>query len=257
MPQTLSSHPHILASSHTPAARHYNSALSIWLSVDPMADKYPSTSPYAYCANNPVKLVDPDGREWLNEEDEKFAQLLIACAQKQQLKYKKDTKEYALLQEGIDGLTFMGETTLKKFTFTESGNIENNDISCGYVSKDNDLVFHINYLVSDKRPEVKNGSAWHESIHLTRFLKHFPFYSDWEKTKTGQSSQYSDFGYTFNGGPILQSESLEAKRDEENHAYYSQYVFSPKSMPYDGILPLTKEGIDNYVENTLKKTIKR
>ena len=29
-----------------------------------MADKYPSISPYAYCAWNPVKLVDPDGREW-------------------------------------------------------------------------------------------------------------------------------------------------------------------------------------------------
>mgnify|MGYP003296978392 CR=1 FL=1 len=34
-----------------------------WLSVDPMADKYPSISPYSYCAWNPVKLVDPDGRE--------------------------------------------------------------------------------------------------------------------------------------------------------------------------------------------------
>ena len=28
-----------------------------------MADKYPCISPYAYCAWNPVKLVDPDGRE--------------------------------------------------------------------------------------------------------------------------------------------------------------------------------------------------
>ena len=46
-----------------PSARHYHSALSIWLSVDPMADKYPGVSPYAYCANNPVKLVDPNGRE--------------------------------------------------------------------------------------------------------------------------------------------------------------------------------------------------
>ena len=44
-------------------ARHYHSALSIWLSVDPMSDKYPGTSPYTYCANNPVRLVDPDGRE--------------------------------------------------------------------------------------------------------------------------------------------------------------------------------------------------
>ena len=38
--------------------------MTMWLSVDPMCDKYPSISPYAYCAWNPVKLVDPDGREW-------------------------------------------------------------------------------------------------------------------------------------------------------------------------------------------------
>ena len=37
--------------------------MTMWLSVDPMADKYPSISPYAYCAWNPVKLVDPDGKE--------------------------------------------------------------------------------------------------------------------------------------------------------------------------------------------------
>ena len=37
--------------------------MTMWLSVDPMADKYPSISPYAYCAWNPVKLVDPDGKD--------------------------------------------------------------------------------------------------------------------------------------------------------------------------------------------------
>jgi hypothetical protein len=46
-----------------PPARHYHPTLSIWLSVDPMSDKYPGVSPYAYCANNPVKLVDPNGEE--------------------------------------------------------------------------------------------------------------------------------------------------------------------------------------------------
>ena len=35
--------------------------MTMWLSVDPMADKYPSLSPYAYCAWNPIKLVDVDG----------------------------------------------------------------------------------------------------------------------------------------------------------------------------------------------------
>ena len=37
--------------------------MSMWLSVDPLADKYPSISPYAYCAWNPIKLVDPNGME--------------------------------------------------------------------------------------------------------------------------------------------------------------------------------------------------
>ena len=37
--------------------------MTMWLSVDPMADKYPSLSPYHYCHWNPVKLVDPDGQE--------------------------------------------------------------------------------------------------------------------------------------------------------------------------------------------------
>ena len=36
--------------------------MTMWLSVDPMTDKYPGLSPYNYCAWNPVKLVDPDGR---------------------------------------------------------------------------------------------------------------------------------------------------------------------------------------------------
>jgi len=44
-------------------ARYYSPELSIWLSVDPMADKYPSMSPFMYCAGNPVRLVDPNGME--------------------------------------------------------------------------------------------------------------------------------------------------------------------------------------------------
>ena len=43
---------------------------TMWLSVDPMSDKYPSISPYAYCAWNPVKLVDPDGNEAMENVDE-------------------------------------------------------------------------------------------------------------------------------------------------------------------------------------------
>ena len=46
---------------HYYGSRYYSSELSIWNSTDPMADKYPSITPYNYCANNPVKLIDPNG----------------------------------------------------------------------------------------------------------------------------------------------------------------------------------------------------
>jgi RHS repeat-associated protein len=34
----------------------------LWTSVDPLCEKYYNVSPYAYCAGDPVNLVDPDGR---------------------------------------------------------------------------------------------------------------------------------------------------------------------------------------------------
>jgi len=49
---------------HYYGARYYwSETLTGWLSVDPMTDKYPSISPYAYCMWNPITLIDPDGRE--------------------------------------------------------------------------------------------------------------------------------------------------------------------------------------------------
>lgn len=45
-------------------ARYYNPRVSLWLNVDPLAEKHPNISPFAYCANNPIKYFDPDGRDW-------------------------------------------------------------------------------------------------------------------------------------------------------------------------------------------------
>ena len=42
-------------------ARRYDPALARWTTPDPLGDSYLPYSPYAYCLNNPVKLVDPDG----------------------------------------------------------------------------------------------------------------------------------------------------------------------------------------------------
>ncbi len=43
-------------------ARVYDSRLGRWLSLDPLQRKYPTLSPYNYCANNPIMFIDPDGK---------------------------------------------------------------------------------------------------------------------------------------------------------------------------------------------------
>ena len=53
-------------------ARYYQSTHSFWLSVDPLLDKYPNLSPYAYCAGNPVRYFDEDGEEWVDIDGKKI-----------------------------------------------------------------------------------------------------------------------------------------------------------------------------------------
>ena len=53
--------------------------LTSFLSVDRYADKYPSISPYAYCAWNPIRLIDPSGDtcKFASKEDEVYVKQLL------------------------------------------------------------------------------------------------------------------------------------------------------------------------------------
>lgn len=44
-------------------ARMYDPYTARWLSQDPLAEKYYFVSPYAFCNNNPVNIIDPDGMD--------------------------------------------------------------------------------------------------------------------------------------------------------------------------------------------------
>ena len=44
-------------------ARLYNPFSAMWLSQDPMAEKYYALSPYEYCFNCPIAYVDPEGKD--------------------------------------------------------------------------------------------------------------------------------------------------------------------------------------------------
>jgi len=51
-------------------ARYYDPAIGRFTGVDPLAEDYAGWSPYNYTHNNPIKLVDPDGRAPAQPEDD-------------------------------------------------------------------------------------------------------------------------------------------------------------------------------------------
>ena len=44
-------------------ARRYDPAYCLFTQMDPLAEQYPHLNPYVYCAGNPVRYVDPDGKK--------------------------------------------------------------------------------------------------------------------------------------------------------------------------------------------------
>ncbi len=94
-------------------ARYYDSDLSSWLSVDPLAAARPNLSPYNYCQNNPVVRIDPTGLldgEFVNENGKVIGNDGI-----------NDGRVYVLRNEV---LSYKELKETKKFIKNNSGNTE-------------------------------------------------------------------------------------------------------------------------------------
>ena len=50
-------------------ARYYDPEVSLWLTVDPIANEFPDLSPFNFVENNPIILIDPDGKAPIRYSD--------------------------------------------------------------------------------------------------------------------------------------------------------------------------------------------
>ena len=53
-------------------ARFYDAATGRWPTMDPLAEKKPEMSPYAFCGNNPVSRIDPNGLDWYQNNETQY-----------------------------------------------------------------------------------------------------------------------------------------------------------------------------------------
>jgi len=65
-------------------ARMYDSRIGRWMSLDPLAIKYPYLSPYNFVGNSPIMCIDPDGKKILpinKDADDAMANLSTTYGQ--------------------------------------------------------------------------------------------------------------------------------------------------------------------------------
>ncbi|MCR4811534.1 MAG: RHS repeat-associated core domain-containing protein [Bacteroidales bacterium] len=205
-------------------ARYYNPDLSLWLSVDPMSDKYPSLSPYNYCAWNPMNLVDPDGAKWKSPSDKLIAKAIsddIKSAKRSiayiinqlQSKIEKShsgkrisylnnsIKELRERDEFLDnianGLLDMSKNEELYFTFSETDKIFNTTSNS---FEEIDGEYHS--LITMPYQKGNKANRIHETVHGIQYLK--------------------------NGGRDFKAEDIVSYEIE---AYTAQFCFDPKSLP--------------------------
>jgi len=138
-----------------PGARLYHSTASVWLSVDPLSDKYPSASPYVYCAGNPVRLVDPDGREisdgiFLDEFGNNIGNDGIADGRRYVIKTQQKMFDGGVPGAGLSAEDYMETTDFIKNNSGNASAFEKNSIAydnCIEIESDKENVMEMKRIV--------------------------------------------------------------------------------------------------------------
>ncbi|MBP5710506.1 MAG: hypothetical protein J6W84_05970, partial [Bacteroidales bacterium] len=102
-----------------------------------LSDKYPNLSPYTYCADNPVKYIDPNGRDiW---EVDKYGNINNVAVSSSDVFYKIDEKGNRIDVLSFEQKIVSADITIKKSHYLKIDNANNADAVFSFLSENAEM----------------------------------------------------------------------------------------------------------------------
>jgi len=146
-------------------ARYYDPRASVFLGIDPLADKYPMWSSFTYCMNNPVRLVDPDGKDVEPTDDPQVNNRINPNHKDYNKAFHEQYKKLEADKNAVYSFNRIspnsGEKGSKKF----------GELTCnGRNEKGQDLI-KINYSYAATGLYSKESPLLEETFHASQFMQ--------------------------------------------------------------------------------------
>ena len=230
-------------------ARYLSSLHGHWLSPDQLLDKYPYISPYAYCSWNPMRYVDPNGKEWedetarntaykfreemlqlkndnqqqINAIDREMGNTEISANRKTELEgFRRDLLiAQKRLSDGISAISALEEDSNHKYGFTNTPSL--GEASTVFMS-DNGTI---------KIDAPSSALGMHEVLHVYQGLL--------------QENLVFKEGYLVNAGKT-QIQMLKNERDSYQLQYSIDKLSLPSYFQQPSIRGITLPLIDAFVD---------
>ena len=129
-------------------ARWYYPAIMRTTTIDPLAEKYYSISPYAWCGNNPIRYIDPTGMEFTDDAWKRVNKLIAEVNSRQASNNDKIADKQAELDRG--GLSKRKEKSLNK----QIGNLQSQNSTLEGVRGEVATL-----AASDQMYDIKNDNS--------------------------------------------------------------------------------------------------
>jgi hypothetical protein len=225
-----------------------------WLSIDPLAEKYPNVSPYAFCANNPIKFIDPDGMQIIDPASQKQVDALKSniTSQVTSITTQRDAiTASATNKKGVVKYTTEQQTQVSELNF-RIGELNTAHSDIVSMEQDKNTTFKLNATTGNIADVVVTASDISSKTYTLNYLAGDVGNQIHEVAKHGSQILNGDLIYSADASGTVRASTRAGltNYDLEVSAYQAQYS-------YGGLLQVYRQapaGSTEAMLNTMGQT---